>query len=49
MLYTIAVALLVLWLLGVLLRFGGQLIYLALLAGVALIVVGLLGGRNRPG
>ncbi|MBB6097219.1 hypothetical protein HNR42_000633 [Deinobacterium chartae] len=37
--------LIVLWVLGALLKFGGQLIHLALLAGVAVIIIGLVTGR----
>jgi len=45
MLWTIAVILFVLWLLGFLLHFGGSLIHLLLVAAVIVLVVRLLTGR----
>ena len=45
MLWTIAVILFVLWLLGFLLHLGGSLIHLLLVAAVIVLVVRLLTGR----
>ena len=47
MLYTIAVILVVLWLLGFLLHVGGGLIHLLLVIAVIVVIVNLITGR-RP-
>lgn len=47
MLYTIAVILLVLWLLGFTLHIAGGLIHLLLVIAVILVIVNLISGR-RP-
>jgi len=47
MLYTIAVILLVLWLLGFTLHIAGGLIHLLLVIAVVLVIVNLISGR-RP-
>ena len=47
MLYTIAVILLVLWLLGFTLHIAGGLIHLLLVVAVILVIVNLISGR-RP-
>ena len=47
MLYTIAVILVVLWLLGLLIHIGGGLIHLLLVIAVILVIVNLVTGR-RP-
>ncbi len=46
MLYTIAVILIVLWLLGFIIHLGGGLIHLLLVAAVILIIYRLLTGRR---
>jgi hypothetical protein len=46
MLWTIFVALLILWLLGFSLHFGGALIHLLLLVALAVLVINLLSGRR---
>jgi hypothetical protein len=45
-LWTIIVILFVLWLLGLLLHFGGALIHIALVVAVILVIVNLLTGRK---
>ena len=47
MLWTIFVVLVVLWLLGFSLHFGGALIHLLLVVALVVLVINLLGGR-RP-
>jgi hypothetical protein len=46
MLWTIFVALLILWLLGFSLHFGGALIHLLLVVVLAVLVINLLSGRR---
>ncbi len=46
MLYTVAVILIVLWLLGFIIHLGGGLIHLLLVAAVILIIYRLLTGRR---
>jgi hypothetical protein len=46
MLWTIFVALLILWLLGFSLHIGGALIHLLLVAAVVVLVINLLSGRR---
>lgn len=47
MLYTIAVVLLILWLLGLVGTFAiGQFVHLLLIVAIVLFVLGLLGGRR---
>jgi Family of unknown function (DUF5670) len=46
MLWTIFVVLLILWLLGFSLHFGGGLIHLLLVVALAVLVLNLLGGRR---
>ena len=46
MLWTIFVALLILWLLGFSLHFGGALIHLLLVVALAVLVINLLSGRR---
>ena len=48
MLYTIAVVLIVLWLLGFLVHVGGGLIHLLLVIAVILVIVNLISGRRGP-
>jgi hypothetical protein len=49
MLYTIAVVLLVLWLLGLVSGYTiGNFIYVLLVVAIVLFLVGLLGGRRTP-
>jgi hypothetical protein len=47
MLYTIAVILVVLWLLGLLVHIGGGLIHLLLVIALIMVIVNLVSGR-RP-
>jgi hypothetical protein len=46
MLWTIFVVLLILWLLGFSLHFGGALIHILLLVALAVLIINLLGGRR---
>lgn len=46
-LYYIAAIFILLWLLGLILKIGGTLIYWALVIGVVLFIVGLFTGRRR--
>jgi hypothetical protein len=46
MLWTIFVVLLILWLLGFSLHFGGALIHLLLIVALAVLVINLLSGRR---
>jgi hypothetical protein len=46
MLWTIFVVLVVLWLLGFSLHFGGALIHLLLVVALVVLVINLLGGRR---
>jgi hypothetical protein len=46
MLWTICVVLIILWLLGFSLHFGGALIHLLLVVALAVLVVNLLSGRR---
>ncbi len=46
MLWTIFVVLLILWLLGFSLHFGGALIHIVLLVALAVLIINLLGGRR---
>ncbi|WP_165363994.1 MULTISPECIES: DUF5670 family protein [unclassified Meiothermus] len=46
-LYYIAGILVFIWLLGLILKIGGTLIYWALIAGVVLFIVGLFTGRRQ--
>ena len=46
MLWTIFVILLILWLLGFSLHFGGALIHLLLIVALAVLVINLLSGRR---
>ncbi len=46
MLWTIFVVLVILWLLGFSLHFGGALIHLLLIVALAVLVINLLGGRR---
>ncbi len=48
MLYTLLVLLLVLWLLGFTMNFGGSLIHLLLVLVVVVFIVNLLSGRQPP-
>jgi hypothetical protein len=47
MLWTVFVVLMILWLLGFSLHVGGSLIHLLLVVGLAVLVINLLGGRQR--
>lgn len=49
MLWTVALILLILWLLGLLLTIGGTVIHLLLVAGVMVAVVPLTGSWRRRG
>ncbi|MFZ1141290.1 MAG: lmo0937 family membrane protein [Candidatus Sulfotelmatobacter sp.] len=46
MLWTIFVVLLILWLLGFSLHFGGALIHLLLIVALAVLIINLLSGRR---
>ncbi len=46
MLWTIFVVLVILWLLGFSLHFGGALIHLVLLVALAVLIINLLSGRR---
>ncbi len=46
MLWTIFIVLLVLWLLGFTLHFGGALIHLLLVVGLVVLIINLLSGRR---
>ncbi|MGA8213721.1 MAG: lmo0937 family membrane protein [Candidatus Sulfotelmatobacter sp.] len=46
MLWTIFVVLLILWLLGFSLHFGGALIHIVLLVALAVLIINLLSGRR---
>ncbi|MGA2859594.1 MAG: lmo0937 family membrane protein [Candidatus Sulfotelmatobacter sp.] len=46
MLWTIFVVLLILWLLGFSLHFGGALIHLLLIVALAVLIINLLSGRQ---
>ena len=48
MLYTIAVVLLILWLLGFTMHVAGGIIHLLLVIAVILVVVNLISGRRGP-
>jgi hypothetical protein len=48
MLYTVAVVMLVLWLLGFSLSIGGSLIHLLLVVALVVVVVNLVTGRRGP-
>jgi hypothetical protein len=48
MLYTIAVVLIVLWLLGLVTHIAGGLIHLLLVIAVILVIVNLVSGRRGP-
>jgi hypothetical protein len=47
MLYTIAVILLVLWLLGLVTHVAGGLIHLLLVIAIIMVIVNLISGRRR--
>jgi hypothetical protein len=46
MLWTIFVVLLILWLLGFSLHFGGALIHLLLIVALAVLIINFMGGRR---
>jgi hypothetical protein len=48
MLWTIFVVLLILWLLGFTLHIGGGLIHILIVIAVIVLIINLIGGRNRP-
>jgi hypothetical protein len=47
MLWTIFVVLLILWLLGFTLHIGGGLIHILIVIAVIVLIINLIGGRNR--